>query len=139
MGHAFRGEGIFLTLCTCPTSSKSLFHHVMFNYTFHFSITLFPSWNFFRTLAFHKSKLWRVFVWQLETQLFASSYIWLAYIFELSYSMVVTSVSEKSSVNQLELKKKLVSHCQMYYMLVKNCWLFCHFYYTYENSKYFVH
>ena len=131
MGHAFRGEGIFLTLCTCPTSSKSLFHHVMFNYTFHFSITLFPSWNFFRTLAFHKSKLWRVFVWQLETQLFASSYIWLAYIFEFSYSMVVTSVSEKSSVNQLELKKKLVSHCQMYYMLVKNCWLFCHFYLLY--------
>ena len=138
MGHPFREEGIFLTLCTCPTSSKSLFHHVMFNYTFYFSITLFPSWNFFRTLAFHKSKLWRVFVWQLETQLFASSYIWLAYIFELSYSMVVTSVSEKSSVNQPEFEKKLVSHCQMY-MLVKNCWIFCHFYYTYENSKYFVH
>ena len=42
---------------------------------------------------------------QLETQLFASSYIWLAYIFEASYSTVVTSVSKKSSVDQSELKK----------------------------------
>ena len=44
-------------------------------------------------------------MWQLETQLFASSYTWLAYIFEASYSMVVTSVSKKSSANQSELKK----------------------------------
>ena len=44
-------------------------------------------------------------MWQLETQPFASSYIWLAYIFEGSYSMVVTSLSEKSSVDQSELEK----------------------------------
>ena len=44
-------------------------------------------------------------MWQLETQLFASSYIWLAYIFEASYSTVVTSVSKKSSVDQSELEK----------------------------------
>ena len=47
----------------------------------------------------------RVFLWQLETQLFASPYIWLAYIFEASYSAVVTSVSKKSSVDQSELEK----------------------------------
>ena len=46
-----------------------------------------------------------VFMWQLETQLFASSYIWLPYIFEASYSTVVTPVSEKSSVDQSELEK----------------------------------
>ena len=31
----------------------------------------------------------------METQLFPSSYIWLAYIFEASYSTMVTSVSKK--------------------------------------------
>ena len=45
-------------------------------------------------------------MWQLYTQRFASSYIWLAYIFEASYSTVVTSsVSKKSSVDQSELEK----------------------------------
>ena len=44
---------------------------------------------------------WRVFMWQLETQLFASSYIWLAYIFEASYSTVVTSSAKNQvSTNQ---------------------------------------
>ena len=38
--------------------------------------------------------------------------IWLVYIFEASYSTVVTSVSEKSSVDQSELEKYVVSHCQ---------------------------
>ena len=47
---------------------------------------------------------------------FASSYIWLAYIFEASYSTVVTSVSKKSSVDQSELEKEVVSHCQIYCM-----------------------
>ena len=47
----------------------------------------------------------RVFMWQMETQIFTSSYIWLAYIFEASYGMVVTSVSKKSSVDQSELEK----------------------------------
>ena len=42
---------------------------------------------------------------QLETQLFASSYILLAYIFEASYSTVVTSVSQKSSVDQSKFEK----------------------------------
>ena len=42
---------------------------------------------------------------QLETQFFTYSYIWLAYIFEASYSTVVTSVRKKSSVDQSELKK----------------------------------
>ena len=46
-----------------------------------------------------------MFMWQLEIQPFASSYIWLAYIFEVSYNTVVTSVFEKSSVDQLELEK----------------------------------
>ena len=41
----------------------------------------------------------------VETQLFSSSYIWLAYIFEASYSTVVTWVSKKSSVDQSELEK----------------------------------
>ena len=41
-----------------------------------------------------------VFIWQLYTQLFASSYIRLTYIFEASYSTVVTSVSEKSAKSQ---------------------------------------
>ena len=62
----------------------------------------------------------RVFMWQLETQFFASSYIWLEYIFEASYSKVVTSVSKKSSVDQLELDKWVVSHCQTYYMFRHN-------------------
>ena len=44
-------------------------------------------------------------MWQLETQLFVSSYIWLAYIFEVSYSTVVTLVSEKSSADQAELEQ----------------------------------
>ena len=47
----------------------------------------------------------RVLMWQLETHLFASSYIWLAYIFEASYSTTMTSVSKKSSVDQSELEK----------------------------------
>ena len=46
-----------------------------------------------------------MFMWQLEIQLFASSYIWLAYIFEASHSKVVKSVSVKSSVDQSELQK----------------------------------
>ena len=55
-------------------------------------------------------KLWyflrkRVSMWQLETQLFASSYIWLTYIFTASYSMLVTSVCKKSSTDQSELEK----------------------------------
>ena len=45
-------------------------------------------------------------MWQLETQLFASSYIWLAYIFEASYSQVVKSVSEKSSVDQSPIRSR---------------------------------
>ena len=44
-------------------------------------------------------------MWLLETQIFASSYIWLTYIFEASYSTLVTSVSKKSSVDQSELEK----------------------------------
>ena len=47
----------------------------------------------------------RLYVWQLETQLFALPYIWLAYIFEASYSTLVTPVSKKSSVDQSELEK----------------------------------
>ena len=47
----------------------------------------------------------RVFMWKLETQLFAFSDIWLAHIFEASYSTGVTSVSKKSSVDQSELEK----------------------------------
>ena len=42
---------------------------------------------------------------QLETQLFAFSYILLACIFEASYITLVTSVSNKSSVDQTELEK----------------------------------
>ena len=42
---------------------------------------------------------------QLETQLFAYSYILLVYIFEASYSTLVTSVSQKSSVDQLKFEK----------------------------------
>ena len=44
-------------------------------------------------------------MWQLETQPFASSYISLAHIFEVSYSAIVTSVRKKSSVDQSELEK----------------------------------
>ena len=44
-------------------------------------------------------------MWQLYSQLFACSYIWLVYIFEASYSTVVTLVSKKSSVDQAELEK----------------------------------
>ena len=58
----------------------------------------------------------RVFMCQLETQLFAFSYIWLPYIFEASYSTAVTLVSKKSSVDQSELQKQVVSHSQTYYM-----------------------
>ena len=47
----------------------------------------------------------RVLMWQLDIQLFASSYTWLAYIFEEGYSTVVTSVSKKSGLNQSELEK----------------------------------
>ena len=42
----------------------------------------------------------RVFMWQSYTQVFASSYIWLVYILEASYSTVVTSDSKKSSADQ---------------------------------------
>ena len=61
-----------------------------------------------------------MFMSQLQTQLFASSYIWLAHIFEASYSTVVTSISKKSSIDQSELEKQVVSHCQTYYMLKKD-------------------
>ena len=44
-------------------------------------------------------------MWQLETQLFASPDVQLAYIFEASYSALVTSLSKKSSVDQSELEK----------------------------------
>ena len=56
-------------------------------------------------------------MWQLETQLFASSFISLVDIFEASFSTVVTSV-----VDQSELEKKVVSHCQTYYemQVIKN-------------------
>ena len=51
--------------------------------------------------------LWRheFWYWQMETQLFTSSYIWLAYIFKASYSTMMISVSKKSSVDQSEFKK----------------------------------
>ena len=51
------------------------------------------------------TKDWSVSMWQLETQLFAFSYIWLACIFEASYSTLVTSVSKKWSIDQSELEK----------------------------------
>ena len=44
-------------------------------------------------------------MWQLETQLFASSYIELAYISEANYSTLVTSASKKWSIDQSELEK----------------------------------
>ena len=37
---------------------------------------------------------------QLETELFVSPYIKLVYIFEVSYSTLVTSLSKKLSVDQ---------------------------------------
>ena len=54
-------------------------------------------------------------MWQLEIQQFASSYL-LAYIFDTSYSTVVTSVNKKSSIDQSELEKMMVSLCQTYHM-----------------------
>ena len=48
---------------------------------------------------------WRVSIWQFEAQLFASSYISLTYIFEASYSTLVTSVSQESSIDQSEFEK----------------------------------
>ena len=47
---------------------------------------------------------------QLETQLFASPYI-----FEVSYSTLVTWASKKSSVDQSEFEKYLVSDCKRNY------------------------
>ena len=47
----------------------------------------------------------RLCIWQLETQLFVSPYIKLAYIFQVSYSTLVTRVSKKLSVDQSELEK----------------------------------
>ena len=44
-------------------------------------------------------------MWQLETQLYASPYTQLEYIFEAIYSTLVTSVSKKSSSDQSELEK----------------------------------
>ena len=46
----------------------------------------------------------RLFMWRLETQLFAFSYIWLTYIFEASYSTVVT-FQQKIKCGQSELEK----------------------------------
>ena len=45
-------------------------------------------------------------MWQLYTQLFASPYIWMAYIFEASYSAVVTSVSKKSAKKTVSTDQK---------------------------------
>ena len=42
-------------------------------------------------------------MWQLETQLFASSYIGLAYIFEASYSTLVTSSEKTRSIRTREI------------------------------------
>ena len=42
---------------------------------------------------------------EINIQLFASPFIYLAYIFEVSYSTLVTSVSKNSSMNQSELQK----------------------------------
>ena len=55
-------------------------------------------------------------MWQLETQLFASPDVQLAYIFEASYSALVTSLSKKSSVGQSELEKQMVWDCKTNYM-----------------------
>ena len=55
-------------------------------------------------------KLWRLRMGQLETQLFASPYI-----FEVSYSTLVTWASKKSSVDQSEFEKYLVSDCKRNY------------------------
>ena len=44
-------------------------------------------------------------MWQLETQLFASPYVYLAYILETSYNTLVARVSKKSSADQSELEK----------------------------------
>ena len=60
-------------------------------------------------------------MWQLETQLFASLFIELVYIFEASYSTVVTWVGKKSNVDQsvLSSQKKLVSDCKVNYIINK--------------------
>ena len=61
--------------------------------------------NYFLDEIFFLGSCTSLSMWQLETHLFASPYIKLAYMFEASYSTLVTSVSKKSSVNQSELKK----------------------------------
>ena len=62
---------------------------------------LLPMNSFFVTCAVKKFTydLCRIFIWQLENQFFASSYFWLAYIFEASYSTVVVTSSAKNQVS----------------------------------------
>ena len=83
----------------------------MFSQVFRRVFLLFPlsvspvSYFRFRDILYSLYIL-RVFMWQLETQVFASSYIWLAYIFEVSYSTVVTSSAKKQvSTNQSSRNK----------------------------------
>ena len=72
----------------------------------------------------------RMFMWQLETQLFVSSYIWLAYTFQVSYRTVVKSVSEKSSVDQSELGGEIggVSLSDVLYVIISKVCEFCFIY-----------
>ena len=53
----------------------------------------------------------------IGNQIFASSYVYLAYILEASYSTLVTSVSKISSVDQSELEKLVVPNYKTGYML----------------------
>ena len=51
MGHLFDEEGFFWPSVRAPLQTPNLFlpSYAMFYYTFYFSITLFPSWNFIYT------------------------------------------------------------------------------------------
>ena len=81
---------------------------------------------FFREMnySFQTTSYWEDVMWQLEIHLFALCYVWLRYIFEASYSILMTS----STKNQLFTNQHLrngVSHCQAtiwtYYKLTKTC------------------
>ena len=69
-------------------------------------------WSYSDFIRCTQSK--RFFMWQLETQLLASRYIYLSNIFEANYSTLVMRVGKKSSADQSELEK-VVSDCK------KNC------------------
>ena len=84
--HRFTGHSLemseFIPFLKNSTVFFLFFHVFYINLFYATNLTIRRIFRFTKTGLFIVE---RVFIWQLETQLFVSSYIWLAYIFELQH------------------------------------------------------